>query len=64
MNVEYVNYISWAPQGSKHGQVYGKVLQCTKNIFFLVKHLKVVAKYCFNGICFHGALCLLLSTQI
>jgi hypothetical protein len=42
--------------GSKHGQVYGKVLQYTKTIMFLVKRLKVVAKCYLNWIFFHATL--------
>ena len=58
----YLTCISWAHDGntmkfmltstrtkrSKHGQVYGKMLQYTKTIISLVKCLKLVANFCLH----------------
>ena len=49
--------------GSKHSQVYGKVLWYTKTIIVLVKRLKVVAKCCLNWIFFVAPFVVVLGTQ-
>ena len=50
--------------GSKHGQVYKKMLRYTKTIICLVKHLKVVAKCCLNWTLFKMPSIIVLGAQI